>query len=169
MREPSGRLQSGFSLVELLVVIGIIALLAGFLVPAIVGARQKAQSVQCASNLRQIGIALEAFNQEHRRLPDATPSLSSTLAEMKACTRETFLCPASGAERNDDYQLNGAFAGLPKSAGNAADMLAREIADMSTGSGQKAPEPQSPSRLRHRGGLNVLYFDGRVDAVPQRN
>ena len=80
MRCASPTLQSaGFTLVELLVVLEIIAILAALLLPAVSHAKESGRGAACISNLRQIGVALQLYvDENHQRLPVMRDRASAT-------------------------------------------------------------------------------------------
>lgn len=77
MRKARQVARKGFSLIELLISMGLIGLLVGLILPAIQSARESAARTVCQNNLRQIGIAFGNFDTTHGSLPPAYADIRS--------------------------------------------------------------------------------------------
>jgi len=88
----------GFTLLELLVVIGIIALLTGILLPVVTSVTARARQTKCKSNLRQFAVAINVYRADHRgRNPDWLSNLYPEYID----TKEIYICPADSSRGAD--------------------------------------------------------------------
>jgi prepilin-type N-terminal cleavage/methylation domain-containing protein/prepilin-type processing-associated H-X9-DG protein len=173
----------GFTLVEMLVVVGIIAVLMAILLPVLFQARQKARQTQCASNLKQTGAALIMYADDYdgyaargQYYPWDSSHLWTDSIQPYLRNTDVLKCPSQGSDRYG-YGYNIAYWG----AGDWKDGM-HGINDTYPVHQSQVPQPaetiwvvdfgrywgcglefgtEDPAR-RHHGGFNVLWVDGHV-------
>jgi len=154
-----GRARPGcaFTLVELLVVIGVIAVLVALLLPALSKARASSQTAVCLGNLRQIMNAFQLYeNDNKQRLPDPTAAQQSweSLLQMYLQTREPFHCPSDGGlfeNLRSSYDWRDTSDPLTTAAGRFAVEVRRADAVIAF---DALPEWHA------KGTINAGHFDG---------
>ncbi len=101
--------QRGFTLIEMMVVVAIIAILAALLIPNFSRARAQAQTATCISNLKTIGTALELYYTDHQYYPTATMQaidksyLQGAGSPLNGYLAQVPIDPASGGVGNYEF------------------------------------------------------------------
>jgi len=187
----STRRRSGFTLVELLVVIGIIAILVALLMPAFAKAREQSRRTHCLANLRSIGQGLHVYANLHRdRLPNGNPrgawvyppGADEVMVRFAEDLRETriFRCPSDPRNEDEPQLIDRAIHNEPTSARisyefyslfwapeygpKLAAMKGRAPLAWDLDGGPRDPALAGPGDENHgpRGG-NVLFSDGHAE------
>jgi type II secretion system protein G len=87
--------ERGFTLIEMMIVVAIIAILVGILVPNFMRARAQAQTAACEANLKEIATALELYETDNDHYP-ASGSVDPANTQLQAYLKQTPVDPVAG-------------------------------------------------------------------------
>jgi prepilin-type N-terminal cleavage/methylation domain-containing protein/prepilin-type processing-associated H-X9-DG protein len=190
VRKHPGR--SGFTLVELLVVLAITAVLIALGLGAVNGAVQKAQSLKCLDSIRQVGIAAQLYtgdqggrlpNSSHRRAPDGSSlSWTQTLSEYlgsdfigRCPANHTSISAVTYAWNDNLTETSGEGIPISRCRTPSSTLMLGETADYYTsehfhfaGARSRVTYNQFKSSVgveRHRNRAHYLFADGHVESL----
>ncbi|WCJ58639.1 prepilin-type N-terminal cleavage/methylation domain-containing protein [Fontisphaera persica] len=176
--------RPAFTLIELLVVIAIIAILAALLLPSLGRAKRSARATACLSQLRQMGVALELYVQEHEdRLPSCPmlPSTDTNQTSIMAAlhpylkNKDIWRCPEDDSifpREQTSYEWNAFLNGASYTRPETWSPVTQSIVQTIFGGRANTPLLGDAGTFHAAGGSglgkNALLFDGRVERAKRR-
>lgn len=176
--------KKGFTLIELLVVIAIIAILAAILFPVFAKAREKARQSSCASNLKQIGLAILNYKQDYdEKYPLSWPLTGPQGTRATSCgttsywwmdvlepyvkNEQVYHCP-SGERSLCLIPVANSYAPSQEMSMGASDSAVIKpsetfmLADCIANASIYPTDTKGAVAYRHNTKFNGAYFDGHV-------
>ncbi len=165
--------KKAFTLIEILVVIGIIALLAAILFPVLSRAKERARATTCLNNEHQIALAIFQYTQDHgRRFPQPGGEWTTHIKLSDGTDSTIFQCPSEGqddAAGFSDYWFNTDLMGKSDvRVRYPANTLLLGDGPAGTPTSNLSPTSAPPWSAsddyakRHSGGANYAFADGHV-------
>lgn len=161
-------MKNAFTLVELLVVLAIVIILAGIAVPVYLRTMERGRATACISNLRQLGIALNLYLNEHNAtMPSLAAARSSTSQDVPvidntlnayANNPNVFACPSDfqgiAAATGTSYYWNSALSG--QALANLNFLAIADVTRIPVLGDKQAFHPYTQNKV------NLLYADGHA-------
>lgn len=104
--------ERGFTLIEMMIVVAIIAILVTVLVPNFMRARAQAQTAACEGNLKEIATALELYQTDHDAYPQSG-NVDASNTDLQPYLQQTPVDPAAGPGKPYTFTVTDAGTGAP--------------------------------------------------------
>ncbi len=160
-RSRPGPSRAAFSLIEMLVVIGVIMLLIGLVIGSVSMSRAAGRMATCASNQREIGQAFHNYKQQERRTPSSTQVLHGLGTYLGSSHAQIYRCP----EVKEDGEISyGVRPCVPKLQGDSNKIVLMDaFEEIVYYEGFTTEDWEDSVAPRHLGTvMNVMFYDGSV-------
>jgi prepilin-type processing-associated H-X9-DG protein len=161
----SGMATTGIVLSSIFMLLGLLAIPAAMLLPALSKAKQRAQSINCMNNIRQLELAVLLYSGDHK---DVLPSATTWCDDITQYvgSPQTFHCPTGDVSQRGHYAFNAKLSSLPnkKTTNPATTVMIFETDQGWNASGGPELMPKAP---RHGRAFVVGFADGHVEVVAE--